>query len=299
MAVSTTSKRSQRYPLAGGMALAADLWGDPSAPPVILLHGGGQTRHAWGAAGQSLADAGFHAIAVDLRGHGESSWDPLGDYRLECHARDLDTIVQTLRERPALVGASLGGMVSLVYEGELYPGHARAVVFVDITPRPEPEGVERVISFMKAHPDGFASIEQAADAVAAYLPHRPVPPDTRGLQRNLRLGADGRWRWHWDPALLEGIEKRRSSADHPERLVDAARAIDVPTLLVRGRMSDVVSERSARDFLDLVPHAEYVDVADAAHMVAGDSNDAFSAAIVEFLLRTLALPSPGGARKDA
>jgi non-heme chloroperoxidase len=270
------------------MMLAADDWGDRLAPPVILLHGGGQTRHAWGGAGEALARAGFHAISVDLRGHGESTWDPAGDYRLEGHAQDLHDIIQTLEQRPALVGASLGGMVSLLYEGELYPGRIGAVVFVDITPRPEPEGVERVISFMRAHPNGFASIEEASRAVAAYLPHRRVPPDTRGLERNLRLGEDGRWRWHWDPALLTGIERRRESQGYPERLFAAARAINVPALLVRGRMSDVVSERSAREFLDVVPHAEYVDVADAAHMVAGDSNDSFTEAIVDFLSRTLA-----------
>jgi len=281
-------KREIRYRVGTGMVLAADAWGDPDAPPVLLLHGGGQTRHAWGGAGASLAQAGFHAIAVDLRGHGDSNWDPAGDYRLESYARDIHGIVQTLEQPPALVGASLGGMVSLVYHGELYPGRARALVLVDITPQPEPDGVARVIAFMKAHPDGFATLEDAAAAVAGYLPHRPAPRDTRGLEKNLRLGDDGRWRWHWDPALLESVERRRMNYEHPTRLVDAARALQVPTLLVRGLRSDVVSERSAREFLDLVSHAELVDVAGAAHMVAGDSNDSFADAVVEFLTRTLA-----------
>jgi pimeloyl-ACP methyl ester carboxylesterase len=285
-------RRDLRYDVGSGMVLAADAWGTPADPPVILLHGGGQTRHAWGGTGQALARAGFHAISVDLRGHGESGWDSEGDYRLECHAEDLRGIVRTLDQRPALVGASLGGMVSLIYEGELYPRSARAIVFVDITPRPEREGVERVLAFMRAHPEGFASVADAARAVSAYLPHRPPPSDTRGLERNLRLGEDGRWRWHWDPALLEGIDRRRQSSNYPDRLLDAARAISVPTMLVRGRMSDVVSEQSAREFLDLVPHAEYVDVADAAHMVAGDSNDAFSGAVVGFLSRTLDASAP-------
>ena len=129
-------KREIRYRVGSGMVLAADAWGDPEAQPVLLLHGGGQTRHAWGGAGAALARCGFHAIAVDLRGHGESTWDPAGDYRLESYARDLHGIVQTLEQPPALVGASLGGMVSLVYHGELYPGRARALVLVDITPQP-------------------------------------------------------------------------------------------------------------------------------------------------------------------
>jgi pimeloyl-ACP methyl ester carboxylesterase len=282
-----------------GMELAADEWGDPAAPAVVLLHGGGQTRNAWGAAGEALARAGFHAVAVDQRGHGESAWDPAGDYRLECYAEDLHAVVGRLAPRPALVGASLGGMVSLIYAGEMHPGVARALVLVDITPRPEPEGVARVIGFMKAHPDGFATLDDAARAVAAYLPHRPPPSDTRGLEKNLRRGHDGRWRWHWDPAMLESVERRRTTSEHPERLVDAARAIAVPTLLVRGSRSDVVTERSAREFLVLVPHAEYVDVADAAHMVAGDSNDAFAGAVVDFLSRSLRGEPRGTARGDA
>src|SRR6185295_14867023 len=139
MNAAAIERRDLRYDVGTGMVLAAHAWGDPAAPPVILLHGGGQTRHAWGGAGQALARAGFHSICVDLRGHGESAWHSEGDYRLECHAEDLHGIVQTLGQRPALVGASLGGMVSLVYEGELYPGSARAIVFVDITPSPERE----------------------------------------------------------------------------------------------------------------------------------------------------------------
>lgn len=287
MSAPSLERRELRYPVADGITIAADAWGDPRAQPVVLLHGGGQTRHAWGGAGEILARAGFHAIALDLRGHGESSWDPHGDYRLESHAADLHAVVRTLDRAPALVGASLGGMISLVYQGELYPDHARAVVLVDITPSPNREGVDRVIGFMKAHPDGFATLQDAARAVAGYLPHRPAPRSTRGLQKNLRQGADGRWRWHWDPALIDNVERRRASHESPDRLLHAARALSVPTLLVRGRRSDVVTEHGAREFLDLVTHAEYVDVEDAAHMVAGDDNDAFAGAIVEFLVRTL------------
>jgi len=286
MPVAKTAKREARYSVGEGVVLAADMWGDADAPPVLLLHGGGQTRHAWGATGEILSRAGFHAIAVDLRGHGESSWDPSGDYRLESHAADVHAIVRTLTQPPAMVGASLGGMISLLYEGELYPGHACAVVLVDITPRPDPKGVERVIGFMKAHPEGFATLEDAARAVAEYLPHRRAPRSTEGLQKNLRQGRDGRWRWHWDPALIDNVERRRASHESPDRLVDAARALGVPTLLVHGHQSDVVTEHGAREFLDLVSHAEYVSVADAAHMVAGDDNDAFAGAILDFLVRT-------------
>lgn len=268
----------------GGLALAADTWGDASAPPVLLLHGGGQTRHAWGATASNLAAAGFYAVNLDLRGHGESAWAADGNYDIETFAHDILAVAAQLPAPPALVGASMGGLSSLVAQ-HLQPV-ASAVVLVDITPRMDPEGVQRIVGFMNAHPDGFATLDDAADAIAEYLPHRPRPRDTSGLAKNLRLGEDGRWRWHWDPRFLQGPP--RSAGEHyPERMNAAARSLAVPVLLVRGRMSEIVSEEGVREFLDLCPHAEYVDVEDASHMVAGDRNDLFCDAVVDFLARTL------------
>jgi pimeloyl-ACP methyl ester carboxylesterase len=178
----------------------------------------------------------------------------------------------------------MGGIISLLAIGERHVD-ARALVLVDIATRMEDEGVGKILAFMRGGTDGFASLDEAADSVAAYQPHRPRPKSTDGLRKNLRQGEDGRWYWHWDPAFIdpEGKSPRRSR--DPRRLDDAARALTIPTLLVRGRMSDVVSEEGARVFRELVPHAEYVDVADAHHMVAGDRNDAFGTAVVGFLSR--------------
>ncbi len=265
-----------------GIRLTADAYGDAGGPAVLLLHGGGQTRHAWGGTARALGVAGWNAIALDLRGHGDSDWDPAKDYAISAFADDLLAITATLGAPPALVGASLGGLTSLVAAGERAPEAFRGLVLVDIAPQTEPEGVHRIVSFMGANPDGFASVEEAADAVANYMPHRPRPTSLAGLQKNLRLRPDGRYRWHWDPALLSGDRRVQESRD-PDRLSRAARGLRLPTLLVRGRMSDVVSEEGAKHFLELVPHARYVDVSGAGHMVAGDENDAFTAAVLDFL----------------
>ncbi len=277
-----------------GLRLVADAWGDPAAPPVLLLHGGGQTRHAWGGTGVALARAGFYAVALDMRGHGESGWADDGDYTVAAYAADLHLVVSSFERRPALVGASLGGITSLVLEGEAHPGGASAVVLVDVTPRLQPEGLERIVAFMSARPDGFHSLDDAADVVAEYLPHRPRPSDTSGLAKNLRLHEDGRYRWHWDPKFLEKRAPEAHRADFPERMCRAAASISVPLLLVRGRMSEIVSEENAREFRELVPRCEYVDVKGASHMVAGDRNDAFCAAVVEFLSRKLLEGPPSG-----
>ncbi|UCE87890.1 MAG: alpha/beta fold hydrolase [Deltaproteobacteria bacterium] len=266
----------------GGLRLIADAWGDPGAAPVLLLHGGGQTRYAWGGTARALARAGWYAISLDLRGHGESDWDPDGDYSAEAFVEDFLGVSSGLARRPAVVGASLGGITALLAEGESAGGICSALVLVDIVPKMEPEGVERIVGFMRAAPDGFASVQEAADAIASYLPHRARPRDLSGLRKNLRRHDDGRYRWHWDPRFLSG-HNRLSAARDPDRLRTAARALRVPTLLVRGRMSELVSEDGAREFIELVPHARYVDVSRAGHMVAGDRNDVFSEAVIDFL----------------
>lgn len=276
----------------GGLSIVAESWGEPGAQPVLLLHGGGQTRHAWRSSARRLAAAGFHAVSVDLRGHGDSAWAGDEDYALEAFAGDLIAVAATFEERPAVVGASLGGLAALLAEGEVAPGTVSALVLVDVAPRLEPAGVARIVGFMGAQPDGFSSLEDAAEAIARYLPQRPRPTDLGGLAKNLRLGADGRYRWHWDPAFLSGRRRPGASTD-TDRLLLASRSLLVPTLLVRGRESDMLSEAAAAEFLHAVPHARSADVAGARHMVAGDRNDVFTHAVVTFLDEEL----PGGSDK--
>jgi pimeloyl-ACP methyl ester carboxylesterase len=278
--------------LAGeGLTLAADAYGPGDGPPVVLLHGGGQTRHAWDGTARLLGDKGWRATTVDLRGHGDSDWaGPEGGYSLDAFAADVRAVAAAQRRPPVLIGASLGGLSSLVAIAEAPPGVtvAGGLVLVDVAPRLEEEGIARIAEFMLGNLDGFASLEEVADAVAAYNPHRPRPTDLSGLRKNVRRREDGRWYWHWDPRfLLGGRTDEPRSLRNEDRLDAAARAITVPTLLVRGRQSDVLSEEGARHLVSLVPHARYVDVGGAGHMVAGDRNDAFNDAVIEFLRREL------------
>lgn len=277
--------------LAGeGLTLAADAYGPGDGPPVVLLHGGGQTRHAWDGTARLLGDKGWRATTVDLRGHGDSDWaGPGGGYSLDEFAADVRAVAAAQPRPPVLIGASLGGLSSLVAIAEAPPGVtvASGLVLVDVAPRLEEEGIARIAEFMLGNLDGFASLEEVADAVAAYNPHRPRPTDLSGLRKNVRRREDGRWYWHWDPRfLLSGTDEPRSLRNE-DRLDAAARALTVPTLLVRGRQSDVLSEEGARHLVSLVPHARYVDVSGAGHMVAGDRNDAFNDAVIEFLRREL------------
>lgn len=279
---------TERFTGSGGVRLAADVAGPPDAPPVILLHGAGQTRHSWGKGLREFAAAGYRVVSVDLRGHGDSDWAANGDYAIDALAGDVAALVHAVGGRPALVGASMGGVASLVATGK-DPALASSLVLVDVTPRLDMSGVARIHGFMSAHPDGFASLEEAADAIAAFNPTRPRSGSLQGIRKNLRQRPNGRWYWHWDPAFIASgrdTHGRDETVNRlSERMAGAADHIRIPTLLVRGGSSDVVSPDAVDDLRGLIAHLEYVDVAGAGHMVAGDQNDPFNAAILGFLSR--------------
>lgn len=278
-----------------GVRLAAAEWGDPDARPALLLHGAGQTRHSWRNTGAALAAAGWHPIALDLRGHGDSERSAAGHYRLDDFAADVIAVGRALPTPPVLVGASLGGLAALVAvarSGDPVP----ALVLVDISVHVEHEGSSRVVRFMTANADGFPSLEAAAAAIAAFNPQRPPTTNLNGLRKNLRRRPDGRWVWHWDPRIMDGgpnsIARQVPDPGTGEPILahhlavrQAAPAITVPTLLIRGLRSELVSERSAQALHELIPHATHLDVSEAGHMIVGDRNDAFTAALVSYLRR--------------
>ena len=276
---------TKKFQISPNFSIAADTFGNPDDKPVIFLHGGGQTRHSWGDSAQIVADAGYYSIALDARGHGDSSWSEEGNYRIEDLGSDLKAVIAQLGKRPALVGASMGGLTSLIAEGESENSIASAIILVDIAPKTEQKGIERIFAFMSSNKHGFASIDEAAAAVSAYLPNREKPKDHSRLEKNLRLREDGRYYWHWDMKMLELWKSITPDQQikNEARMYQAAKNLKVPTMIVRGGMSDVVSEKVMAEFLDEVPHVRSVNVSDAGHMVAGDSNHAFTNAVLDFL----------------
>lgn len=274
--------RRTRFRSPDGVELVADELGPADAPVVILLHGGGQTRHSWAGAMHALAGRGYRVINFDARGHGDSDWSADGAYELAHRAADLRAITATLPGPFALVGASLGGATSIhaIAEG-MQPA---ALVLVDIVPNPEQAGIDRIVNFMRANPDGFASLDEAVDAVSAYNPERPRPANGNGLMRNLRLRDNGRLYWHWDPRTVAAGPSLHQATVEASTAIMAARG-DVPVLVVRGLKSDVVSDAGIAAFRAQLPALEVADVSGAGHMVAGDRNDAFNASVIAFLLR--------------
>lgn len=270
-----------------GLRLVGEVAGPEGAPLVVLLHGGGQTRHSWAGAMARLVEAGYRVINYDARGHGQSDWCPEGRYRLSDRVEDLATVVDGIDQPIGLVGASLGGATALcaVAAGV----RAEAVVMVDIVPDAEAEGIDHIRQFMRSGADGFGSLDEVADAVAAYNPERPRPSDPAGLMKNLRHGPEGRLHWHWDPRILDDGDHAREAMKAAS--LSLARSGAPSLLVVRGVKSDVVSDAGVAAFRAILPDIEVADVASAGHMVAGDRNDAFNQAVLGFLGRVLS-PEP-------
>jgi pimeloyl-ACP methyl ester carboxylesterase len=287
MTTVSSTPRTVEYSGVNGLTLVADEWNrgdDASAdrPTVLMLHGGGQNRFSWKNTGQVLADEGFHVVALDSRGHGDSDRAPDADYDVETLTADVMQVLDAIDRPVMLIGASMGGLTGILAADEAGPDRVTRLVLVDVVPRFEKNGSARIREFMFSGLHGFGSLEEAADAVAAYLPYRTRPRSPEGLKKNLRL-RDGRWYWHWDPAFMT------KPGDDPqlrtEKFEQAAADLTIPVLLIRGKLSDVVSPEGVRHFLDTVPNAEFVELSDAGHTAAGDDNDAFSDVVVTFATR--------------
>ncbi len=264
-----------------GLRLIGEVHGGGKGRLAMLLHGGGQTRHAWSGTATAMAQDGFAVGTYDARGHGDSDWAQDQDYSLPPHARDLAEVLKAIGRPATLIGASMGG-ISALLAAFIVPELIRALVLVDIVPRFAPEGVERVRTFMQGHPEGFANLEEAMAAVHDYNPLRPAKNAT-GLMRSLRESADGRLRWHWDPAVVGDPPTDALSDMLSERL--AALPPTLPLMLISGGQSDVVDQQAVAEFQRQAPQAEIMAIDRAGHMVVGDRNDAFRDAIVSFLRR--------------
>jgi pimeloyl-ACP methyl ester carboxylesterase len=284
--VSTTRSEPQKVKFHGvdDLVLVADEWNHTadSRPTVLMLHGGGQNRFSWKNTGQILADEGFHVVALDSRGHGDSDRSPDATYTVDALCADVLQVLDQIGRPVILIGASMGGMTGILVADAAGPEKVTKLVLVDVVPRYEKDGSARIRDFMFSHVHGFESLDEAADAVASYLPHRTKPRSPEGLKKNLRH-RDGRWYWHWDPKFLTAPADNAFVRE--EKLERAAMDLTIPILLIRGKLSDVVSMEGVRDFLGKVPHAQFVELSDAGHTAAGDDNDAFSDAVVQFVSR--------------
>ncbi|WP_240334335.1 alpha/beta fold hydrolase [Sphingobium estronivorans] len=262
-----------------GLSLAADIYGPTSGQPVMFFHGGGQSRRSWRGPARRLGAAGYQAITVDLRGHGESDWATDGDYLLDAYARDVEALIDRLEAPVVLVGASRGGQSALV-GGSRRPGRVALIMLADVAPAMRDEGIDEIRAFFAASMKGFRNADAAADALSLHL-GRERTADTSGLLAAMRRGEDGLLYWRWDPATV------RPEFLHPpsegEALLAAAGRLRDPVVLVRAELSSIVTDGSVALFRELTPQLEVVVAHGVGHMFTGDQNDAFAETLLERL----------------
>lgn len=264
-----------------GLMLAADAYGDPAAPPILFFHGGGQSRNAWRGSAQRVAEAGYYGLSLDLRGHGDSGWSARGDYLLDAYARDVELLIGQFDQPVVLVGASRGGQAALV-GGARHPARVRLIMLADVAPLIADDGVDDIRAFFRASDSGFASLDDAAEALHRHL-HQPRIADAAKLERSMRCGADGRLYWRWDPKTAAPAMLNPPSEG--EALLAAAAAVKSPLMLVRAEHSTIVTQAGVDAFRALAPQLEVIEAKGVGHMFTGDRNDGFAASLLERLAR--------------
>lgn len=263
-----------------GLTIAADSWGDPAAPTILFAHGGGQSRSAWGATARIMAGAGYHAVSLDLRGHGSSDWSSDGDYSFAAYVRDFAAIIARFGGRVALIGASLGGRAALL-TATTHPRSVAAIVLADVTPRMDEDVADGIRQFFHQSADGFDTIQQAAETLSALAAHGR-PPQPERLRGNMRE-QDGRYFWRWDPRFVaDEFVRDQGQLDLLER---SAHDLTCPTLMIRAENSTVVRSEHVDHFRSIAPHIETRVAPGIGHMLTGDANDAYAPLALEFLKR--------------
>lgn len=275
-----------------GCKLVASLFGCMNKGAIILSPGGGQTRHAWSGAAIAFAKEGFFVVCADLRGHGDSDRAPNATYSYHDYGRDAlalsDWVEYETGVKPHYIGASLGGVAALVAAGKIRQEGFASLTLVDVAPKISEYEFGSIRNFMlDGAKRGFQNINEAAAFLSTHFP-RPnaetrSSSSSAGLQKNLRQGEDGRWRWHWDPAFVETLYLE---PDEFEReLTEAATNLIIPIHFMRGGESELVTQEAAAHFRKIAPHIHYTEIKGARHMVTGDQNDIFVDAALDYLAR--------------
>jgi esterase len=262
--MATALHGTKKFLTVNGLRLHYLDWGASGLPPVVCVHGYTSSAEAFNAPARHLQDR-FHIIAPDVRGHGESAWSPTAAYQYCDQIGDLAALVDELQlSRFALIGTSMGGIIAMGFAAR-YPDRLRALVINDIGPEPE-MGSQRITEMVGGRPEDFASLEEAM----AYRRRMSPIVGSRTIedQRELALGVlrqrpDGRWVWKMDPAYVE--QRVRHGAPPRPPLWPALRTLPVPTLVVWGSDSDVLSEGQARRMAETLPRGELVAVPGVGH----------------------------------
>lgn len=256
-------------------------WGDPSNPPMVLLHGFAQTCHSWDFVALAFSDR-YRVIALDQRGHGDSQWAPDGDYAPETQQKDIAAVVDGLGLNDfTLMGLSMGGRNSFTYAGN-HTDKIKALVIVDAGPQNMRAGSGNIRSFVQQE-DELDSVDAFVDRVLKYNPRRD-PVQVRGsIMHNLMELPSGKWTWKYDKILRSAERRFGHDPEMEERLWGYLESIQCPVLVVRGGASDIMALDTAESMHARIPNATMTTVEGAGHLVMGDRPAGFQKAVTDFL----------------
>lgn len=256
-------------------------WGSPEAPAILMVHGFGVSGHMFDEFAERMQDR-YHLIAIDQRGHGDSDWAPDGDYSRDAFVADLEGFRAALGlDRFVLVGHSMGGLNSVSYTNA-YPQHVRALVLVDVGPEAAKEGVENIVRFTRG-PDEL-EFDEFVEMAHRFNQRRSIENIRERMRHRLKPSESGKWTWKFDKRFRQQDSGIRIGSELTnDQSWQLFRDIRVPTLLIRGAESDVLSQEIAERVTREMARARLVVVPAAGHSVPGDNPDDFTAAVREFI----------------
>ena len=265
-----------RFVTAGGLRLHYLDWGNPGAPPLVLLHGIDRIAHTFDHIAPRFTSR-YHVIAMDLRGHGDSGWDPDARYLVEDHVGDLERLVRELGLRNVMLwGNSTGGRVVQVFAG-LHPGLVTAVIAEDVGPERPRSIADAYARRVKQEENGWAN----AEALLAQMRAAAQPLPDRVLEPYVRYGTkrrdDGRVVWKRDPNLVKGFVETE--------LWRYVREIKAPILYVLGGRSTIVPPTTQEELKKVLPQVRIVTMPGLGHYPSDEQPEEFVRIVDEFLRR--------------
>jgi pimeloyl-ACP methyl ester carboxylesterase len=265
----------------GGLSLHYQEWGNPANPTILMVHGFGVSGHMFDEFADRAQDR-YHLIAIDQRGHGDSDWSPEGDYSRDAFVEDLEGFRKSLGlEEFILMGHSMGGLNAVTYVNR-YPSRVKALVLVDVGPEAAKEGVDNIVRFTRG-PDEL-EFDEFVEMAHRFNPRRSIENIRERMRHRLRQTDTGKWTWKFDKRFRESNGTLRVGSDlSNDEMWRLFRGIRVPTLLVRGSESDVLTQETAERVVSEMDRARLALVPGAGHSVPGDNPEDFTQDVLAFL----------------
>ena len=254
------------HQLGDGRTVSALKWGS-AEPQMVFVHGGSQNAHTWDTV---LLDLGVPALAIDLPGHGHSSWRDDAMYSPHSMAVDIaEVIALHAASAKMVVGMSLGGLTSLALAGHA-PHLVQELVLVDITPGVNGDKAKAILDFVNG-PQAFASFDDLLKRTIEHNPTRTIESLRRGILHNAKQLDDGSWQWRYDRrSHIRSENTEPISGDALGKLWDLIGTLNCPLTLLRGGTSPVVDDADVAELKRRQGRADVLVIDGAGHSIQGD-----------------------------